>query len=216
MSSLFRVFFISFLILSSRETDANSKTKIDYPFLRDIICDYVETPGEKYPDYAVGKIVSQTGGLPWGRCQIKYWTAVRAGFSTARNPGDLFREDVNREFSLRILLMCEKDLLRNKISPTIRRIAHCYGSGPLRRYPKSGYSKTVKAFYNQKMAELLIEQRKQIMESARTNYTLAIRSAYKNFEFAIPPDSFLRAWGRGVRLFLANHDIRDNNFLWEP
>lgn len=201
------------IIFSLTTTGTRINAKIDYPFLRDIICDEVETPGEKNPDFAVGKIVNQTGGLPWGRCQIKYWTAVRAGFSTERNPGDLFKESISREFSLKVLKMYGRDLVRRGIPETVRTVSHYYGSGYRRRYPKSAYSRTVVALYNQRMFERRAKERTQVIEFSQTNYTLATYTAYGSFGSAKTPRTFLGVLIKEIRLFFINHSVRSNNFL---
>ncbi len=204
-----------FLISSVEETEASASSKIDYPFLRDIICDDVETPGEPYPNFSVGKIVKQKGGLPWGRCQLKYWTAVRVGFSLSRNPGDLFRESVNKEFSLKILKHCGRELRKRNYPETVKTVSHCYGSGYLRRYPKSAYSKTVTGFYNQKSFQRLAKMNLDILASSRTNFVHSLRIAYHRSYFAKIPDSTFKGIIRRIKLFIATYEIREVKELWE-
>ncbi|KKN40804.1 hypothetical protein LCGC14_0729460 [marine sediment metagenome] len=215
MIELLKITALAILLFFSIEKEPTARAEIDYPFLRDIICDEVETPGEPIPDFSVGKVRNQKGGLPWGRCQIKYWTAVREGFSISRNPGDLFKKSVNKEYSLKILKGCSRDLLRRDYPITVRTVSHCYGSGYYRRHPKSGYSKTVTGFYNQSFFERQVKIRNQILQMSRTNFFAAIRIL--NSEPFSPKErySYLKDIIRRIKIFLEKYSIEKNELLWE-
>ena len=146
---------------TAAKTSEREDEKINYLLLRNVICS-LETQGMKNPDFAVGTITRQTGGLPWGRCQLKYWTAVNAGFSLSRNPGDLFLEEVNREFALRIILKCAKDLKRKKLRISIESISHCYSSGRKNGNPNSPYTKTIRTLYSQEKFHGMFQEMSQI------------------------------------------------------
>ena len=215
MFKLTEILIISLLLFSSVEETEASVSKIDYPFLRDIICNDVETPGEDYPNFSVGKIVKQTGGLPWGRCQLKYWTAVRVGFSLSRNPGDLFKESVNKEFSLKILKFCGKELRRKKYPETVKTVSHCYGSGYYRKHPKSAYSKTVTGLYNKQSFERSVQKKVDILNNSRTNFVHSLRIAYNGSYFFKIPDTTFKEIIRRIKLFIATYEIREVKQLWE-
>ena len=206
---------ILLILLTSFPDKLISRTKIDYPFLRDIICDDIETPGEPYPDFSVGKVTKQRGGLPWGRCQVKYWTAVRNGFSISRNPGDLFNENTNREFSLKVLKSCKRGLIKRKLPETVRTVSHCYGSGYYKRHPRSAYSKDANRIYRRRFLQRKRDQRAQILQLSRINYLAAIKVAYKGFEFAREKEIPFKWIIRKIKLFIATHEIREVNYLWE-
>lgn len=89
-----------------------------------------ETQAHRSPEFAVNP-----GGSAWGVCQIKYFSAVAyGGFDNvmhrtghpSRNPGDLFRHDVNMATAHRILNGCRRLHGTRKI----RLLVYCYGAGP--------------------------------------------------------------------------------------
>lgn len=97
--------------------------------LLSVIC-HEETDGHPQPEWAVNQY-----GSAWGRCQVKYWSAVhfgqfdesarRFGIPT-RSPAELFDDQVNVETAGNILDGC-REMLPNA---TARRLAYCYHSGP--------------------------------------------------------------------------------------
>ena len=89
-----------------------------------------ETMAHKRAEYAVNR-----QGSAWGRCQVKYWSAVAfGGFDDqlletgvpSRNPGDLFDDRVNVHTAGRILNLCRR--VNGKRST--RLLVYCYGAGP--------------------------------------------------------------------------------------
>lgn len=211
--------FLFFVVLTVTATIATIATaitdpKINFKLLRDEICAF-ETQGIKNPDFAVGLIVKQRGGLPWGRCQIKYWTAVKEGFSINRNPGDLFLEHVSKEFSLKILKGCAKDIRRKGIIPTVRRVSECYGAGTIRRVPKSWYSKSIRVRYSTALHKLNHNQLMQIREWSQTTYTLAVIVEHSKRQWVAPTDTIFDVFFRPIRLFLARIGFyHDTEMIW--
>ncbi len=74
-------------------------------------------------------------GSAWGRCQVKYWSAVAfGGFddqmletgTPSRNPADLFDDRVNTNTARNILGLCRR---LHGPRPT-RLLVYCYGAGP--------------------------------------------------------------------------------------
>ena len=151
MKTLFLLFLLNiFLLFYSFET-TESHTRNDLKLLRDIICAW-ETRGQKYPNNAISRrFVRESDkkivGGAWGICQVTYDTALLVGFTLARSPGDLFLEEVNKKFSLKIIKRCRRLLTLNSIFPTVQRIAHCYGTGFITAYPKSMYAKNIAIKY---------------------------------------------------------------------
>ena len=91
--------------------------QLDMSILRDAIC-YIETRGKNDPDNAVSP-----DGKAWGRCQIKYWTAIQYGYPRERPAADLFDRDTNITYALVILHGKSKALGR----PSIRQLVSKYG-----------------------------------------------------------------------------------------
>lgn len=93
------------------------------------ICGH-ETQSSRRPEWALNR-----EGSAWGRCQIKYWSAVAFGdfddqmLKTgvpSRNPGELFDDEVNIETAGNILNGC-RELYGTLDS---RRLIYCYVAGP--------------------------------------------------------------------------------------
>ncbi len=88
-----------------------------------------ESGGEPVPAWAVNRY-----GSAWGRCQVKYWSAVHfaefdrraRGGRPTRSPGDLFDEQVNVVTGWQVLNDCRTRL--PDAGPM--RLAYCYCAGP--------------------------------------------------------------------------------------
>ncbi len=87
--------------------------QLDMSILRDAVC-YIETRGESDPDNAVSP-----DGKAWGRCQIRYWTAIQYGYPRDRSAGNLFDRDTNLTYALIILHGKSKTLGRHSIRQLI-------------------------------------------------------------------------------------------------
>lgn len=207
--------FIISLVSLTGQTTLFTEPNIDYRLLRDVTC-RMETQGIAKPDFAVGTVTSQTGGLPWGRCQLKYWSAVGVGFSKDRNPGDLFKEETNREFSLKIYLGCKVRLHKKNISVTIKRLAHCYGSGRISWKANSAYAKSVQGLYANANFKYKFDRDKQLEAWARVEQWAEI---YRRIGKTKSKEELKERWwvrlGNWVERIGIGKEIKDNNFLWE-
>ena len=100
------------------------------PPLQYSICEW-ETRGKKKPHQAV----SWKDATAWGRCQVKYYAAIAAGYPRKAHPAALFEPLTNLIWSEKILQHCEKKLARRGIRRTPVTISDCYGTGKIRKKP---------------------------------------------------------------------------------
>lgn len=125
------LFFIAGVSMLAVAAVAPIVALLDRPYdpLLDQLCSH-ETMAHRRAEYAVNR-----QGHAWGRCQVKYWSAVAfGGFDDqllqtgipSRNPGELFDDDVNIETAGRILELCRQVKGRR----STRLLVYCYGAGP--------------------------------------------------------------------------------------
>jgi len=117
------------LVLAPLQPDRELPDVRPVDWLLHFICRH-ETGDKTVPSRAVSP-----HGSAWGRCQIKYWSAVAfGGFDEpmrrtgipSRNPGELFDDLVNLATARKILDFC-----RRKYPLGIaRRLAYCWLAGP--------------------------------------------------------------------------------------
>lgn len=208
--------FIISLVSLTEQTTVSTQPNINYRLLRDVTCG-METQGYAKPDWTVGEVVDQTGGLPWGRCQIKYWSAVKVGFSKNRNPGDLFEKEINREYSLRVYLDCKVRLHKRDIPVTIKRLAHCYGSGRISWSAKSAYAKSVQGLYANANFKYKFDRTQQLEAWARMEEWVEV---YRRVGELRDRRKLKERWwirlGNWIEKIGIGKEEKDNNFLWEP